>query len=51
MSDTKQASQAPETQKRRGPENKKAADKATQDNDLTTSHNDPDDGRDNNAKK
>ncbi len=33
------------------PPDKKGSDKATQDNDLTTGHGDPDDGGDDNAKK
>jgi hypothetical protein len=34
-----------------GPENKQGADKAAQDNDLTTGHSTPGDGGDDNAKK
>jgi hypothetical protein len=34
-----------------GPENREAADKATQDNDLTTGHSQPGDGGDDNSKK
>ncbi len=37
-------------QERPGPEDRAAADKATQDNDLTTGHSDPDDGGADNAK-
>jgi hypothetical protein len=33
-----------------GQEDRERADKATQDNDLTTGHSDPDDGGDDNAK-
>ena len=38
-------------QQQSGPENREAADKATQDNDLTTGHRDPDDGGADNAKE
>ena len=42
----KPAESRPET----GPENREGADKATQENDLSTGHSDPDDGGADNAK-
>lgn len=43
---SKAAQSGPQT----GPENRDAADKATQENNLSTGHSDPDDGGADNAK-